>query len=601
MDMNGRDGQLGPGPRLGLPRLWLRSWIGLAVMTGALGCSPPPAEWPALEPVRLVRTPPPRGRLVFPSTYEAFLEGQLAYNDQRYEDAYLRFRAALRTDPDSAYLHTWVARAQLALGRIEEARESIDEALEIDGCSEFALCTAADILVEQGDLDTALRTLRRAIECEPRQPDAYYQLAALLERRDAPQRAAEVYRSLLALRPRQAEAHRELARIALARGAPDEAAQHLAEVLRLEPWRADVVRQLARLRYEGGDLTSARLLLESALGHTPRDDETRGLLIRVLLASGDTARAAYHIRQLRPAEDDPRQLSEMGRLFLEANRPEAAEGEARRALALDGSHPAAALVLVGALRRQGRIDEAVEALSRFDADQPEADAAARQAALGLWEAGRLDQARSLLQEQLDAEPRSPRSRELLARLLERQGHADQAEALLLAGADPGDAVALGALLIRLGRARRAVTVLEDIGDEDLAESPRRLRLLAQALLESGQRLEQAEEIAQRASRLAPVDARIEALRGALAAAQGRAEPGLALLRRAVRLRPGDPWIRAQLALTLQGLGQCEAAVEAAREGLRFRPPERFLPALRELADGACAPAPPRAARSGSGE
>lgn len=559
----------------------------LLVWSACLGCGPPPLEWPSLAPVHLEARPPARQRFAFPSTYESFLRGQVAYHEEDYGAAHRHFRAALRMDPESSYIHGWVARALLALDRIPQAREAVDEALELDGCNEFALCTAASILVEADEFDSAMRTLRRAIECEPRQPEAYYQLATLLEQQSSPRRAVEVYRSLLEVRPTQARAHAELARVALAEGASAEALRHLNRLLELEPWRNDAIRELAEASFARGETATARAMAEIVIGRLPRDDATRRLLIEILLASGDSAGAARHIDLLRPDETSATELAELSRLFLAARRFERAEREAARALAIDPSHPLAGAVRVGALRGLGQVDRAVEAYGRLLTSRPETDAAAREAALALWESGRTEPARALLVRRLEEASRSPRSRELLARLHESESRGDEAEAILRAGELPEDRAALGALLLRQGRAREASVTLAETPAED--ESVRQLVLLGRALLErddgagTAERFDAVEAVARRARERTGHDAGAWALVGALASARGRHQEGLTSLRRADSFRPGSIWIMTYLARALNGAGDCTEAALVARRAMRLGPTTRERLPLEELA------------------
>ena len=131
-----------------------------------LSCGLPASEWPHFEQIEVRETPPGTRRLILPSSYEAFLRGQLAYNDEQNESAARYFRAALRTDPNSSYLHVWLARSELAQREITSARHSIDRALALDKCSEFALSVAAEILVEDGNTESATEK-RRVSAAQP--------------------------------------------------------------------------------------------------------------------------------------------------------------------------------------------------------------------------------------------------------------------------------------------------------------------------------------------------------------------------------------------------------------------------------------------------
>lgn len=549
---------------------------GLALALTALalaGCQPPPPQWPVFERVEVTRGEAGRRRVVLPSAYEAFLRGQLFFNDGEYERAQRSFEAALRSDPDAPYLLTWIARAELARHRIEEAREAIDRALEVESCAEYALCAAAEILVAEGELEGAMRSLQRAIECEPRQPEAYLQLAALLELQGASQRAETIYRDLLEVRPRLPGPHQELARLALARGDGAEAAQHLSTLLELEPWRDDVVIQAATLSLNRGGLVEAASLLRSLLARSPRHGEARRLLIRALLASGDTGGAGRQLEALRLEGDDLGQLIELATLELEARRYEAALEAARQVLARDASHPEAHRVLVTGLRLSGELEPALEAASALAPEAAGADVVRAQAGLALWEAGRLEAAEEQLRRQLAAAPGSSRSRALLVRLLLHRHRADEALALARAGETAADRLALAELLLE--RAEPAAA-LEALAAVDEAAAPAELIgpalvLGARARLAQGRELDEALALAHRAAALAPADAEARALVGALEAATGELDQGLERLEQARRRQPGSAVILAWSASALERAGRCDEATSMASQALRFRP------------------------------
>ncbi len=559
-----------------------------AVMSWMPSCRPPPVEWPAFERVEVSPDRPGVRRLVLPSSYEAFLLGQIAFDEGDFSAASRSFEDALRTDPFSAYLQTWVAKAELSRGRLQEARRAIDRALEEDGCSEFALCTAASILVEEGDEEGAMRSLQRAIECEPRQPEAYYQLAALLEQQGAAGRAEAIYLSLLEVLPRQGLAYNELARIALERGDGEDAAEWLSALLELEPWRSGTVLQLAELTLAQGDTTSARALLEAVVARNPRDGEARLFLVRILLAAGNTAGAARHLEQLRSEDDDIVALAELASLNLRARRYEVAEQDASRLLSLDALHPVGRRVLVAALRHQGRLDAVLTQARAVSARVDGSDHVRCEAALSLWEAGQLDEARALLEQQLSAEPASPRSRELLARLLDRQGHRAQAEALLRVETETliQDRLALATMLLEWGRAADVEAALAPILDDNLENVPPSVAqasaVRARALLRLGQRQDQALELARQAQRLEPLDAEHLALVGALEAAGGRSQEGIAMLESARRMSPGSAEILTALARAYHDAHRCADAMSMVELAARFQPSDDCTARLDEL-------------------
>jgi tetratricopeptide (TPR) repeat protein len=122
------------------------------------------------------------------------------------------------------------------------------------------------------------------------------------------------YRKVLELAPNRPGIHYRLGRVHLARARPPLAAadaeasavREFEAELRVDPTNADAAYELGELRRKAGDVEAARALFAQAVEHHPEFQQGLVGLGRVLIASGDPARALSHLEKavaLDPQDD----------------------------------------------------------------------------------------------------------------------------------------------------------------------------------------------------------------------------------------------------------------------------------------------------------
>lgn len=303
-------------------------------------------------------------------------------------------------------------------------------------------------LIDRGELRTAETELRQILATRD-VAAARQLLAVVLRRQNRPDEAAEQL-EILAERFDSVGALLELARLEAGRGAPAKALDHLRRALELAPNSEEVLDATTRLALEAskpvlairvleplvrmhpsvadhayllgvawmqaGDLTEAETALRDAIERrdaAPRTPETlraealdRTALGLVLNRQKRYAEARKVLEEsLRRLPDDLETSAALAEALEGSNELEAAERRARRVLERDTDHPTALLVLGMVRMKEGRHEEATEALERVVADRPDLAKAHYQLSLAYARLGNAERSRhhrELYQNALDA-------------------------------------------------------------------------------------------------------------------------------------------------------------------------------------------------------
>lgn len=308
--------------------------------------------------------------------------------------------AAAPERPEGHYLR---GRAQVALGRLDEARRSLAGAAEKGGTSPLIAAQAAAVERLAGDLDAAMKLAgdgdEPALVIERARALA---VAADLGSADEPEASLQLLRAdavrppteqRIGVAPRQAAlATLALAEIALARGDGDRARSELAALAGERSPDPAFGAALGQALLAAGDEAGAASQGKRLLQEWPESPQTHLFAARLALRTGDLAGAAASIEALPDPEASPKALSLRGELALESGRLEEAAADLDKALA---ASPGLAEAVVARARIDLARGEADVALGRLESAPPtRAREMVRVRALRL--AGKIDEARQLL-------------------------------------------------------------------------------------------------------------------------------------------------------------------------------------------------------------
>jgi tetratricopeptide (TPR) repeat protein len=161
--------------------------------------------------------------------------GQIAVDEDRYDDAIAEFRRAIELEPRYADAYDMIGFCLRQLHRPDEAAEYFRKAIELDPRHWKAIYNLARVQKDQGDLAAAAAGFQKTLEINPDQPDAYFHLADCLRRMGKTDAAILAMEELTRIHPESADAHWSLAALLRSVGRGAEADGERARALTLKP------------------------------------------------------------------------------------------------------------------------------------------------------------------------------------------------------------------------------------------------------------------------------------------------------------------------------------------------------------------------------
>lgn len=437
-------------------------------------------------------------------------------------------------------------------------------------------------LLQRKDYVRAGLEFRNAIQNAPADAEPYYQLGLTYLGAGNRELAASCFRKAADLNPKHAAAQLKLAgmlatandRVAIAD------AEKRAQAVAAEfPNNVDALNALAMTELRLGKPEEAAGHLEQALGRLPGGLESSALLMRAKLSQGDVKGAEAALQEcFRKSPQSAEVALVMGRFYLVTHRPEQAEEQFRRAIAIDPKYGAALLDLGMTLFHGGKRDEAGPIFKQIAALPDKSYKPVY--AIFLLESGQRDAAIAELERLAKEDPSDRTARTRLVKMYLLAGRRADAENLL-AGVlkkNPKDADALvqrSELYLDAGRYRDAQDDLNLVlrYRPESAEPHVLLARLDEAL---GSALKQRQELTE-ALRLDPSALSVRLDLARLLIASKGAEAALEILRQAPDSQKREVPAIVETNWALLDLGRSVEARKGVAEGLQLaRTPELLL-------------------------
>ncbi|HEX4231105.1 MAG TPA: tetratricopeptide repeat protein [Bryobacteraceae bacterium] len=135
------------------------------------------------------------------------LEDYTKGRPENYKKAAALFGQALAIDPSYSTAALYLARSDLALYDIDDAKKYAGQAVQIDPAYLEARWAYAGILLDVGDFDEAIRQLVFVTQHDPTMGPAFYLMAEAYRRKGSYDQGAEAGRDAVRINPKSAEAH----------------------------------------------------------------------------------------------------------------------------------------------------------------------------------------------------------------------------------------------------------------------------------------------------------------------------------------------------------------------------------------------------------
>jgi putative PEP-CTERM system TPR-repeat lipoprotein len=238
------------------------------------------------------------------------------------------------SDPDAATLQALRATAELGLGHKEDARKTLQHALQAAPDNAEVHLALAKLALVDGDAAKAMLDLEQALQFDPRHRDSLLLKGDLLNATGKSAEATAVYRQALQVSPRDTNARLALAGVAIAgnkladarrevdaalkttpnnlqarymealidfrEGKTERARDRLAAVLNAAPGFVPALLLGASIEYALGNLQTAEAYLNKVAKAAPNNAYARRLLAATQLRLGRPDDAARTLRVLDP-------------------------------------------------------------------------------------------------------------------------------------------------------------------------------------------------------------------------------------------------------------------------------------------------------------
>lgn len=290
--------------------------------------------------------------------------GNIQLSAGQYSEALTSFKRLTEREPDSASAHYYLALAQERLGQDDDAEESLRRSLELNPGDVNALLLKVRIAIRLRHLDGARADLD-ALEAQGVQTPDIDELNGLL---------------------------------ALAAGDSGAAVSHLRSAYKRRSNNFNAIR-LANALWESGQWREGRLILEDWLDKHPDSFRVREILADRLMLRQDFKAALGHYEYLRQREQGGAlMLNNMAWSLLQAGRLDRASEVIEAARREAPGHPTILDTYASILMGQGRYMEADQALVKAAEAAPDDPQYRFRRVEALVHAGKLTEARKVLQE-----------------------------------------------------------------------------------------------------------------------------------------------------------------------------------------------------------
>lgn len=300
--------------------------------------------------------------------------GSVYYSQNELESALRDLRRATELDPAALRAIEMLGDVNVGLGRGERAIEQYQSFIAIDDRSPRVLYKLGLARYQNGRIEAAVEPLRQALALDPAMGEAYYVLGLI--QRDLDQLPAA--RKSLEEAARRSPASQTAAREALAEvysldGEHGRAINQLEALAALDPSRVERVVALGLAQARAGREDAAVITLSRAVERFPDAPQAYAALGHLWLTAaqrrGDRVALGKAVEALRQAADHSTATSdtfaELGRALLMSGDPRGAERALRQAVAKLPVPPDAYLQLADITARDGRIQDARDALLKY--------------------------------------------------------------------------------------------------------------------------------------------------------------------------------------------------------------------------------------------
>lgn len=311
-----------------------------------------------------------------PDSMVAHLKRGMTYQQRGEREAALKdLRRAAALDPTATRPQELIGDLNMALERYARAAERYEAYLALDDRSARVLYKLGLARYRAGVIDAAIAPLQQAVRLDKSLAEAHLLLGLCLREQGKTEAARAALEMAADLQPALNAPREALAALYAANHEPARAIDQLEALVALDISRPARLVALGRAYAEAGRHEAAVLALGRAVERFPDSSEAYGALGRVWLDAAESRRDQVALRKAvealttaaSHADAASETFADLGRAWLLTGDSGAAERALRQAVARLPVAAAAYLHLAMITGRDGRVQEARDALLRYAA------------------------------------------------------------------------------------------------------------------------------------------------------------------------------------------------------------------------------------------
>jgi pentatricopeptide repeat protein len=502
-----------------------------------------------------------------------FLWGRHSELLLRFEEALEFYQKALICDEQADYISEKIPILLLRLERTNEASEWLAQYLKAHPDKTGLRMLYAKILLRQKNNTEAMQQYRLISEQHPDDAAIMLLLAEMYIAADQPDRAEPLLTRILEKDANSYLGHILMARLNQVKGRTDEAVTHYQAALQRN-WSSDLEMELGDAYVKAGRHDEAVKLFRELIERDKENEGARVALVHVYLLQKKDGQALAELNRLKSVAEQPQRVDlTIARLYARQKQFDKAINIVEKILAKENLSEARYFLAVLQVQ-QGRLERALKQIRQIESSAPEfADALLLQVRI-LREQDKLEEAKQLLQDQIDgAKLRTSELYIMLAALHQLEGRDDLSKKVLLQGIEafPKDEDLLyeyGLMLESDGDHEAALAIMEKI-IELKPDHAAALNFVGYSWADTKVNLDQALDYIQRAIELKPENGYIHDSLGWVYYRLGKLDQAIKALETAVKLSPEDAAILEHLGDVYLESGRVREALQRYRKAVKL--------------------------------